>query len=255
MIDLHFHALPGIDDGPPDLDAAIALARAAAATGADAVVATPHVSWEWPNTAQTIAVAVRQLNGALASRSIRLRVYPGAEVALTRAFDMPESELRGLRLGAGPWMLIEAPHAPGVPAVEHALRHLQARGERIMLAHVERCPAFVEDGDLLSRLVKSGMLASITAGSLVGRFGPQAQRAAQLFLTSGLVHNVSSDAHNPTNRPPGVMRELEHAGLDAQASWLTHEVPVAILRGAAIPPAPPWPAPPTRRGFFSRGRR
>src|SRR5581483_3921915 len=62
VIDLHFHALPGIDDGPPDLESAVALARTAAGTGATAVVATPHVSWEYPNTARQIADGVRRLN-------------------------------------------------------------------------------------------------------------------------------------------------------------------------------------------------
>ena len=33
MIDLHAHLLPGIDDGPPDLPAALALADAAARNG------------------------------------------------------------------------------------------------------------------------------------------------------------------------------------------------------------------------------
>ena len=43
MIDLHFHCLPGIDDGPDSWDEAVALCRQAAAEGTTSIVATPHV--------------------------------------------------------------------------------------------------------------------------------------------------------------------------------------------------------------------
>jgi protein-tyrosine phosphatase len=238
VIDLHFHCLPGLDDGPKDVEAAVMLARAAASEGTEAVVATPHVSWDWPNRAENIGSALRQLTAALAAQSVPLRVYPGAEIALTAAYELTDSELRTLRLGAGPWLLIEPPHAPGVTAVEGMLNGLRERGHPIVLAHVERCPAFLDDAGLLGRLVHGGMLASITAGSLAGRFGRSARRAAQRFMADGLIHNVASDAHDCVRRPPGVLRELSAEGLTAQASWLTLRVPEAILRGSAIPPAP-----------------
>ena len=41
--ELHFHLLPGIDDGPRDDREAIELARLAVADGTRRVVATPHV--------------------------------------------------------------------------------------------------------------------------------------------------------------------------------------------------------------------
>ena len=254
MIDLHAHVLPGIDDGPPDLEAAVALTRAAATEGVEAIVATPHVSWGYQNTPATIATALHALTAELAARSIAVRIYPGAEVALTRALELSDGQLRGLALGAGPWLLIEAPIAPGVLPVETMLHSLANRGHRVVLAHVERCPAFIEHGELLGRLVREGMLASITASALLGRFGRIPQQAAERFIAAGLIHNVSSDAHDCTSRPPGVLRLLAKAGLAEQAPWLTQAVPEAILSGAAIPPAPSWPpaAAPRRRLPWSR---
>ena len=43
MLDLHVHVLPGIDDGPRNLDDALKLARALVADGIELVVATPHI--------------------------------------------------------------------------------------------------------------------------------------------------------------------------------------------------------------------
>ena len=40
MIDLHCHMLPGIDDGAPDLDTALEMARVAVADGISMVACT-----------------------------------------------------------------------------------------------------------------------------------------------------------------------------------------------------------------------
>ena len=42
MIDLHCHILPGVDDGAPTLEDALAMCRLAADDGCEAMVATPH---------------------------------------------------------------------------------------------------------------------------------------------------------------------------------------------------------------------
>ena len=85
---------------------------------------------------------------------------------------------------------------------------LRARGHEVVLAHPERCPAFHRDLDALARLTASGVVCSITAGSLVGRFGRDVQRFALALVEAGLVHNVASDAHDATRRPPGLADEL-----------------------------------------------
>lgn len=43
LIDIHSHLLPGIDDGPKDLDGALDMARVAAEVGIEMIAATPHL--------------------------------------------------------------------------------------------------------------------------------------------------------------------------------------------------------------------
>ncbi len=43
MIDLHSHILPGIDDGAPDLDVSLEMARIAVASGVTVLACTPHI--------------------------------------------------------------------------------------------------------------------------------------------------------------------------------------------------------------------
>jgi len=253
VIDLHCHVLPGIDDGPQTTEASLAIARAAIAAGTRTMVATPHVSWEWPdNDAARIAAEVERLTETLHVEGLDLEIRAGAEVALTRAGDLDDDELRALRLGDGPYLLVECPFAQSASGFETPLFSLTARGHRIVLAHPERCAGFHRDPAVLGRLVSAGMLASVTAGSLAGRFGGEVRKVAWDMLRAGLVHNVASDAHSEVRRPPGMAAELADAGLGDHADWLTRAVPRAILDGDDIPPRPSAPLP--RAGGGQSGR-
>jgi protein-tyrosine phosphatase len=239
MIDLHCHVLPGIDDGPDTIEGSVAFARAALGAGMRQLVATPHVSTRYPNDAATIARVRDALQKRLAEEDIALELLSGAEIALTRLPDVPAEELSRLGLGGGPWLLIECPFLPALGGLEQILLGIARRGHRVMLAHPERCPTFQRDPRMLARLVDGGIATSITAGSLTGQFGESVRAFALELVLAELVHNVTSDAHDPVRRPPSVLAELERAGLAPLAGWLTEDVPSAILRGEDVPARPP----------------
>ncbi|MCW3012547.1 MAG: Protein-tyrosine-phosphatase [Solirubrobacterales bacterium] len=244
MIDIHCHILPGIDDGPDTVEESVALARAAVAAGTLAIVATPHVSWDYPvNDAARIAAGVAELRVALAAADVPLQLRTGAELAMTRAAELPDEELVALRLGGpeGTHLLVECPLSPTATGLEQVLGILRSRGHEIVLAHPERCPAFQRDPAAYERLIAQGMLGQVTAGALVGRFGRTVQDVAHRFVREGLAHAIASDGHSAERRRPSIGPELVEAGYGEQASWLAHEVPYAILTGGPIPPAPAMP--------------
>lgn len=245
MIDLHFHILPGMDDGPTSLEEATDLARAAVAAGSTTVVATPHVSERYPDTTGLgVANAVLMLRRALAAEEITLDVRRGAEVALSSAMALPDAELGRLRFGKGPWLLVECPSTGHVPGLEASLHALAARGFRLLIAHPERIEHFRDDRAVLPRLVSSGMLCQVTAGALTGRFGTAVEAFARRLAADGLVHVVSSDAHSTDGRPPSVLPELRQAGVTEEGiEFLTHQAPEALLAGRSIPMPPTLLAP------------
>lgn len=244
MIDLHCHVLPGIDDGPTTIEGSLALARAAAAGGTQALVATPHVSWRYRNDADTIARLVEELNarltaeGVLSAGGAPLEVRTGAEVALTQIAEIEPAELGRLTLGGGEWLLVEPPFTPVAPHLDEILLALGRDGRRVVVAHPERCHTFQRDRQMLERLVREGFLTSVTAGSFGGRFGAEARRFALELARDELLHNVASDAHDHVHRPPSIAAELETVGLAPLTRWLTEAVPRAILDGGEIPPRP-----------------
>ena len=238
MIDLHCHVLPGIDDGPQTIEDSLALARASVAAGIGTIVATPHVNSRSPNNAATIAPLVATLNARLAEERIELDVLPGSEIAVTHLAEIEPTELVRLGLGGGPWLLVEPPFTTVAIGLESLVHRLQRQGHGVVLAHPERCPALARDHATVKSLADAGVVMSVTAGSLTGHFGGSVQRAALELAREGLIHNVTSDAHDSVKRPPGMVADLEQAGLAPLTEWLTLAVPAAIIAGEAIPPRP-----------------
>lgn len=254
MIDLHCHLLPGIDDGPPTLEAALDEARVHVAAGVRDVVCTPHVSHGHRNTAAQIGEATVALQSALDEAGIALRVLPGAEVSLSRAIELDDTELAALHLAGSEWLLLEPPLGSEVPRLAQMVAGIQSRGHRVLVAHPERCSAFHRDPKLLGELVRAGATAQVTAGSLSGQFGNTVKKVATGMVEADLIHVVASDAHDAVKRPPGLAGPLQEAGLEGLTDWACQQVPVALLAGEALPPRPDGAVRPAkRRGLFRRG--
>jgi protein-tyrosine phosphatase len=259
MIDIHSHILPGLDDGAQSLNESLELARAAAAAGTRRMVATPHVDSTYGFDLSPIRPLTGELNAALAREQIPLAVLPGAEVALPRLGDFDAHALRDLCLGRAGHLLVETPYAGAVPSLEEALFAVQVHGITPVLAHPERSSALQGDLARVRALVERGVLLSLDAGSMAGRFGSRASATALAFLAEGLVHNVASDAHDVGGRPPDLLGGFEAAerelpGIAAQASWYTHDAPAAMLAADRLPPRPETPrrAGSRLRRLFSR---
>lgn len=253
MIDLHCHVLPGLDDGPPTVDDAIALAREAREDGITTIAATPHVDTSFPeNDSARIEAAVADLQPRLDAAAVDLRIVTGAEVSSIRAIDLDDDELAALRLGGGPWLLLECPLAALLtPAFMGIARALARREHRLLLAHPERSPLFLRSPALLDELVAEGMLAQVTAGSLTGRYGRPARELGLRLVESGSAHVLASDGHGP-HRPARIAGELAEVGLDpALAEWMARDVPAALLAGEEPPPRPAVGAR-SRRGRLAR---
>jgi protein-tyrosine phosphatase len=257
LVDLHSHILPGVDDGAPDIETSIAMARTAVADGIRMMVATPHVSFEYELEPSDLGRRVGELNLALARSGVPLAVVPGGEIALTRLAALEPDALRMLSLGAGPYLLVETPYAGAAPFLEDVLFDLDLGGFRTILAHPERCAMFDDDRDRLARLVERGVLCSVNAGSMAGQFGRRVRDFTVHLFREGLVHNVASDAHDDEIRRAelswGFERlDAELPGIAEQASWFTDGAPSAIVVGGQVPAAP---EPPAQRRAWMRMRR
>jgi protein-tyrosine phosphatase len=260
MLDLHCHILPGVDDGAPDTEVSVDMASTAVADGINMMVATPHINFDFELDPHEIGRRVGELNLALVERDIPLGVLPGAEIAISRLGALDQEVLRMLRLGGGPYLLVESPYAGSTPYLEDLLFDLDIQGFGTILAHPERCPMFERDRERLARLVERGVLCSVTAGSMAGQFGRRVKAFAVHMFRAGLVHDVASDAHDDHRRRAELtwaFDELESdlPGISEQAEWFTDVAPRAIVSGAELPEVPEPPVPRRRWERLRRSAR
>ena len=106
MIDIHCHILPGLDDGPSNVDFSLAMARAAVETGTQMMVATPHIRADFDVDPDEIPPRVDDLNDRIEGAGVPLRVLPGAEIGWASVPDLETEVLAKLSLGTGNYVLL-----------------------------------------------------------------------------------------------------------------------------------------------------
>ena len=246
MIDLHSHLLPGIDDGPADLDHSLQLAEAAAAQGTRVLAATPHLRADFPDVRpEELEGRCDEIRAAIRDRGIELEVVQGGEVGVQWGVHASDEELRaGSYGGSGRDLLVETPYGALTDGFEQLLLSLKGRGYRLLLAHPENNTHFQRDPDRLRELVRLGVLLQVTARSLIRPDRKKGPRAlAELLVSEGVAHVLASDAHSGHElRPPALGAGAEAAAAlvgEARARWMVEDAPAAVLAGTALPEPPP----------------
>ena len=244
-VDLHFHLLPGVDDGPERMADSLELARAAVADGTGTVVATPHVRPDFVTDVPSLGQLVDEVRIELRSEGIPLEVRCGGELGHDMVGRLRQEELELIAQGppGGRWLLVEAPFTEMADDFDDALEELRDRGFGVVIAHPERsADAALQDSMGLRRALAWGALAQVNAPSLTGGHGEDAERAGFRLVAEGLAAVVGSDAHGPT-RPPalGAAREsmLDRGIVAGRARALTLSSPRRLLsRGVPSPGEP-----------------
>jgi len=255
MIDLHCHILPGIDDGAKTMEESLAMAESAIADGITHVVATPHSSSEYSFDFGRVCAARGELQFRIGDR---LQLATGCD------FHLNPENLVALRrspaqfcINQKDYLLVEFNEFSIPPAMDQALHHLQLASLRPIITHPERNGILRAQPERLLRWVRVGCYAQITAGSLLGTFGTGAKSDSLAWIAQGLVHFVSSDAHNTSSRPLQLSAAREIVGSqfgEETAKALFLENPLAAFEGRALPYVPEVadqrPAKHRKRFFF-----
>lgn len=197
FVDIHSHALPGIDDGAEDEAEALEMLKLAAHDKTLHIVVTPHFA-----SAADVHAKTTELKKQAALNNIDINIYPGAEVMINP--DTPELIESGklTTINASRYILVELPiwripqYAPDI------LYQMQLQGLIPIIAHPERYDEVIKNISLVREYMERGMLIQINAGSLTGMFGRKVKKTAMKLLKMKMVHFVASDAHSCRGRSP-----------------------------------------------------
>ena len=97
-------------------------------------------------------------------------------------------------------MLIEFQTHQLPPNYDEELYKLVMSGTVPIIAHPERYKSIQDDISIVEKLINSGCLMQIDAGSLIGHFGANCKNTVIKLLKQNMVHFMGSDAHNDGKR-------------------------------------------------------
>jgi protein-tyrosine phosphatase len=138
------------------------------------------------------------------------------------------------------------------PATVRALTRIRDAGYRPIVAHPERYKGLGQAIGVAGQWRDAGAYLQVNYGSLVGRYGADAQRAAIALLERGWVDYLSSDFHGHANLKvykDEAWSVLEGLGAQEVLHYLCRTNP-----GRIFSDEPPLPVPllPNERKFWNR---
>jgi protein-tyrosine phosphatase len=234
MVDIHTHVLWGLDDGAASLDESLAMLAVAETTGTTDIVATPHANSRFPFDADVVRSRITELQ---ARAGKRIRLHSGCDFHVSFAnVQLAVSCPATYAINDGPFLLAEFSEFIGT-SLNGALHQLQRAGLRPIITHPERNPVLSLKIKSLEDMVNDGCYVQLTAQSLLGRFGKQAQSVAHECIDRQLAHFIASDAHDVEDRPPRLDKARDYVARgfgEECADILFVQNPGAVLRGDSV---------------------
>lgn len=249
MIDFHSHLVPGVDDGAATLEETRASLAAFRDQGVTAVVTTPHLRGSDTQRPERLSALLATLDAAwdgvaalAAAEFPALRLARGCEVMLdTLAPDLSDPRVR---LAGTRFVLVEFPYMAVPPNARTPLFEIKMGGWSPVIAHPERYENIGPALEGPEEWRRAGAHLQVNGGSLLGKYGAAAERAAWALLRRGWVDYVGSDYHARGRlHVAAAFSALVRAGGEEQADLLFRANPERLLAGKA-----PLPVPPLRGG-------
>src|SRR5260370_32481448 len=203
MIDIHHHLLWGMDDGASNVEASLAMAKAAAADGISHIVCSPHANGTYAYEPRVIAERIAELQRLLDRDGIAVKLGRGCDFHMSYE-NIQEAKVDPAKFsinGLG-YLLVEIPDYGISPGLTETFYQLQLAGLTPILTHPERNPTLQTDRPRMMDWLRGGALVQVPARSVVGRMGKHGESMGHDLLADRRGNFLSDGAHNTTSAPP-----------------------------------------------------
>ena len=218
MIDYHCHLLPGIDDGPGNIEESIEMATALHKAGFRTICCTPHVmKGHYDAENKSVLSALSDLQTRLSEERIHMELLPGREYYLDEFLGQYLKS--PLPLGKTKFIMIEIPNYAPSQYVKEACFRIKCGGFIPMIAHPERSRLFAANIkpktsffsfrpkskvsekaakriELIRYLKNIGCAFQGNLGSFYSIYGPDVQKTAYYLKEHKVYTHYGTDAHS-----------------------------------------------------------
>ncbi len=200
FVDIHSHALAGVDDGPKQWEMTLDMFKQAVEQGISHLVLTPHfVEGDERYSQDTVLSAFERAKQLIREHGIDLRLFLGNEIFIDEKNVERLRKRECMSLNDTGYVLLELPEyiLPGV--LEDLVYDIQLEGYQVVFAHIERYGWLLKRRALFQRFMEQGVLMQVNATSLLSKDWHMRRRVKRL-IRDGMVHVVASDAHDDVRR-------------------------------------------------------
>ncbi|MFD2907236.1 tyrosine-protein phosphatase [Flavobacterium ardleyense] len=195
-VDIHSHALPGIDDGAKNMQDSDFLLTSMSSLGFSKVITTPHTMGNvWSNTSETINNALNDVKVNLSSISEKVKLEAASEYFLDEKLMelVQQSKLLPLKEN---YILVEMSYLNAPMQLYDFLFELQLKGYQLILAHPERYSFFHNRKKEYDKLKKAGCMFQLNLLATVGYYGKDVALVSDYLMKEGMYDFVGSDIHH-----------------------------------------------------------
>lgn len=239
MIDVHYHLLYGLDDGPRTLEESLKLAEASVAEGVTHIVATPHANDRYVFNPETNRERLEELQERLSGK-LTLGLGCDFHLSYENIQDLGRNSAK-YTINGKQYLLVEFPDYGISQNMANIFFEMRLAGVVPIITHPERNATLVANMRRMAEWIAGGCLVQVTAASFTGRFGPRARAAAVDLVRKNWVHLIASDAHNVEHRAPSMRPAydlLKEEFGESTAERLCVANPKAVFEGLPLGPQP-----------------
>lgn len=232
LMDIHNHALFGVDDGAQTVEACMQMLQNAYSQGIRVICFTPHYN---PSLFRTnpkdIAAHYEKVCTMAAHQFPDLTLMLGNEVYAYPDSASALDEGKCLPLGNGRVVLVEfSPHV-GYREMKNRFLSLFAAGYAPLLAHAERYVCLFQKPDRIKELLELRVGIQINAETVLDCMHFRMYRFVHHLLARRMVQVIASDMHRikQTNTMLRAYRKITKRYGEAYAKQLFYKNPKRIL--------------------------
>jgi protein-tyrosine phosphatase len=239
VIDVHYHLIFGVDDGPETIEDSIALAEASIAEGTTHIVATPHANYSYRYDPVVNRERLAEIEDRLDGR-VTLGLGCDFHLSFENIMDLRDFPTR-YTINGKQYLLVEFPDFNIPQTISQAFDDMLGMGIIPILTHPERNPVLMADPHRMVEWIDAGCLVQVTGSALRGRFGPKSESMALDLVKNNWAHIIASDAHGVESRSPSMERAhtliVEKFDVETADRLCIHN-PRAVFMGEPMPKQP-----------------